>query len=758
MKENCLFAVALLSLALAGGCAKGGNGIVPPQPSIDVEISSPTSVSSLAIYPTQSLTLTATVSNSTTTAVTWSLTGPSGTTCTGTPNPCGTLTPVTPAPTPATATYVAPATPISGVTVTATLVSDTSITGSLPLDVVDITTDVAPAALSVGSGLTQQFTAVAVPDDAPQTFTWSCSANGNQCANFVQDQNVSGLAYYTANDNCSGSCVQISAAQTPQDPNGCSANPKYCTIAKVSLVTSRLSVNSTYAFQFSGYDNSQHPVMVAGIFATDKTGAIVSGVEDVLTGSGPSTQNPIPITGGSYIPTSADPNNSNNAGTLTLTLPAGVYPNQFQVVLDGAGDLEMIESDSQGTGSGIAQKSSYKLFTGLTDQTYAFGFTGVDSGGNRVGYVGVLPMNGTSIAGAQVDVNDNATANTYSNLTANYTPDSNINGLWHVTGLTLASGTTLDFDFFVASGTTGKTNPLTFYAISTDTVGPTHPAAVSGTMILQDSTQTYDIAHFKSTSVSALTGTGTTANGAAIPGTTNVSLTLGTTDGNGNFSGQFDQNNAGTILSGVQFPPLTGTNNYTYASSGTPNNNGRYTFNMLGNPGASPVVAPIPFVLYASGANRGFLLDQNSSSVMTGTMNPQGKIPCAGGICALSASELPGTYAAATTSSSAVSPIAANLLATIQTTPVTLALTYNISGTQYPGGQTVTGTYSGLAYGDLGVFTVPLTAPSTQNYVIYVVDTSGCTNASGPVCAVQDFLMIDEDKTNTNPSIIFAQQ
>jgi hypothetical protein len=478
----------------------------------------------------------------------------------------------------------------------------------------------------------------------------------------------------------------------------------------------------------------------------------ITGWEELLTASGPSAQTPIQITGGSYSPTSADPNNSNNAGVLTLTLPAGVYPNQFQVVLDGAGDLEMIESDGKGTGSGIAQISSYNKFTGTTDQTYAFGFTGVDANGNRVGYVGVLPMNGSGLitAPAQVDVNDNDTPNSYSSVTGAYTQDSSVPELWHVTGLTLASGTTLDFDFFVASGTTNKTNPLTFYAISTDTVGPTHPAALSGTMVLQDSSQTYNNAAFKGTSVSGLTGANATCT---TPPCTNVSLTLGTTDGNGGFSGQFDQNNAGTILSGVQFPSAS----YTYTSSGTPSNNGRYTFNLLGNPGASPVEAPLPFVLYASGQNRGFLLDQSSSSVMTGTMNPQGKIPCAGVICALSASELPGTYAAATTSSgsSAVSPIAANLLLTSQGGSPAV---YNVFGTQYPAGPTqpVNGAYKLSTASGAG--TISLTAPSAQNYVIYVVDTSGCTNTSGPVCAVQDFLMIDEDKTNTNPSIIFAQQ
>ncbi len=84
------------------------------------------------------MTVTATTTDPANAAVTWSLTG------------AGTLTTVDSE----TATYVAPATPASGVTITATLVSNTSIAGSLAITVVDITTDVAPITLSVGTNLT----------------------------------------------------------------------------------------------------------------------------------------------------------------------------------------------------------------------------------------------------------------------------------------------------------------------------------------------------------------------------------------------------------------------------------------------------------------------------------------------------------------------------------------------------------------------------------------------------------------------------
>ncbi len=748
--KNCLLAVALLSLALASGCAKGGNGVVPLAVTITVTANG---VNANAIYPTQSVTLAANVTNSSNTAVTWSLSG------------AGTLTPVSPPPAPpaaATAIYVAPTTvptAASQPTVTATLVGDSSVKGTLTLTVVDVTTDVAPApaTLNVGSGLTQQFTAVAVPDNAAtQSFTWSCSTTVNgtvtgSCAHFVQDPNVSGLAYYTAQDSCSGvGCIQISAAST-LDPAGCTPNPKYCTLAKASLVASRVS--GTYTFRFSRYDSSNNFTAVVGTF-TAANGTITSGVEDELTSSG-WVQNS--IMGGSYSPTKSDANNSNNAGTLTLTLPKGEYPNQYQVVLDGAGDLKMIESDGNGTGSGISQISSNpNLLKG--DQTYAFGFTGVDSGGNRVGYVGLLSTDGAgNIIGGSMDVNDNghssnsicatppcAVAGTYK---------SNGNGSWH---LALTSPVTMNFDFYIASGTASKMNPLTFYAISTD---PAANPAVSGTMVLQDSSQTYDNAAFNGTSVSALTGTvANGVNGCVVPlGCANVSLTLGSTDGKGNFSGLFDQNNAGVILSSAQFPPTTGANNYTYAASGT---SGRYTFNMLGNPTTTPVGAPLPFVLYASGQNRGFLLDQKSSSVMTGRMNPQGK-----GSGLFGGSTLPGTYAAATTGSgsSGVDPIAANLLLTwvnsaLNTGACTAecvngtqydTLNYNLTSVPLAGAYTIQGAGNG---------TIVLTAPSAQNYAIYVLDTSGCTSTQNPVCTIQDFLMMDEDTANPNASIIFAQQ
>jgi hypothetical protein len=716
--KSSLFIAALLGLALATSCATGGNGSVPA-----LAINATNGALPSVLYLSQSLSLTSTVNGTANSAVTWSLTGP------------GTLTPNG-----ANATYVAPSTPATGIVITLALNSDTSDATKTdpPLSVVDVSTQVTPSSPNVGIGLTQQFTATATPNDLAQTFNWTCTPSA-ACTNFTQDPNTSGLAYYTANSNCTTSnCVVISAASTA-DPNYCAASAKNCSPAQATPVASRVS--GTYAFRFSGYDNSGNPLAAVGTFKASTGGVIASGTEEVLNANGWSSKT---ISGGSYTPTtSTDPNDSNNAGTLTLN--SGISPDEFQVVLDSNGDLAITEIDGNGHGSGVAQQSS--ATSAFQAATYAFGFTGVDTSGKRVGYVGVLSLNGAgggSINGGQMDVNEGGSsangvcASPPCTIAGSYTENSN--GSWT---LNLTSPKTMSFDFYEASGSTSKTAPLTLYAISTDTGA--NPA-VSGTMVLQDSSITsYNTAAFNGISVSALTGLGTNAQG------TNVSLTLGTTDGNGNFSGSFDQNNDGTVLSGAVFPP-SGTNTYTYAASGAL---GRYTFNMLGNPTASPAVAPIPFILYASGANRGFLLDQSSAAVITGTMSPQGK-----GTGIFVGSTLPGTFAAATVNGgdSSAAPIAGNLLLTYgysSGNPV-----YSIAGTLHPGGS-ATGTYDMTALvantSGTGTGKIALTAPSTQNYVIYVVDSFGCGN-SQVVCEALDFFMIDEDTSNTSPSVIFATQ
>src|SRR5208282_5758394 len=97
------------------------------------------------------------------------------------------------------------------------------------------------------------------------------------------------------------------------DPTGCSSSSN-CTVAKVNLVTSRVS--GTYAFRFSGYDSSNNATAVVGAF-TAANGTITSGFEDELTSS--NLPQHFIFTAGSYAPVSSSNSNSNNSGTLALT-------------------------------------------------------------------------------------------------------------------------------------------------------------------------------------------------------------------------------------------------------------------------------------------------------------------------------------------------------------------------------------------------------------------------------------------------------
>ena len=727
-----LFAAALLSLVVAGGCAVGGSGPCAVNCASITVIGSSNGVSSVNEAPVGvQVTFIATGVNTTLSSVNWSLTGASCSSSDTDPsNPCGYFTSQS---TSTTITYQAPsAVPSSAsITVTATSGSDSSVQGSAGVTIVDITTTVAPLSVNVGVGLTQEFTAIATPDNAPQTFNWSCTYNSgaSNCAHFSQDSTVSGLAYYTASSGETG--VQILAMPTA-DPSSCNTAAN-CTSAQPTVVTSRVS--GTYAFRFSGYDNSSShsPVFAAGTFTVAGNGSI-SGVEDEVTSNSFASYS---FSGGSYQPTTNNPNSTNNAGTLMLASSAQSYVSQFQVVLDGAGDIQMIESDGNGTGSGVAEPTASNNKFNAGAQTFAFGFTGVDSAQNRVGYSGLLPISGSgggnSISGGVIDINDGGNTSSICASPCSVSGSYSYNSSTNVGSLTLTAGTVAqNYAFFAANGTAGG-NDLTLYAISTD--APANPAVV-GTLAIQKS-QTYDNKAFHNTSVSALTGAGD-----------NVALVLGATDGTsngsggtGNFTGQFDQNNAGTVLASVTFP-ATGQspNPYTYVS--TNGNTGRYIFYMLGNPAQSQ--SPIPFVLYASGANRGFLLDQSSSAVMTGTMTPQ-QAPKGGNFFPAT---MTGTYAVATNSSSVSSDgsctglghcaVTMNLLLTSPGQSV-----FNVTGQENPGGQPVNLNYTINLTTGVGTLS-PISPATTPNFVIYATTAT-------------DFYVIEEDKTVLSPVLFMAQ-
>jgi hypothetical protein len=256
---------------------------------------------------------------------------------------------------------------------------------------------------------------------------------------------------------------------------------------------------------------------------------------------------------------------------------------------------------------------------------------------------------------------------------------------------------------------------------------------VSGTIVTQDTGQVYDNSALDDFSISNLTGLDSSGS------KTLVSLTDARGDKSGHFIGTYAANNAGTIVAADTSKPF----NYTYAfTSGA---HGRYTIDMLGDPNASPVVPPVHFVLYLTTANQGFLLDQSSQAVYTGTMdqaiatNPR-------------AAELAGSMEAVTGNSAAstVPQTASNFqFILLPPTPPFTGARDRTDGGQ-TAGQALAGTF--VVNGDSSGSLV-LTQPGAENYVLYVLDNPKSSNS-----LIQHFVMINVDKTVSSPAVIFGER
>jgi hypothetical protein len=177
MIKNCLLVLVLASVALWMGCARGIKSIAPV-----TVATNPANQSLVAVSFT--VQFVATVNGVSSTAVNWSV---SGNSCTG--SSCGTID--------SSGLYTAPITLPAGktsmvVTVTAMSQADSAARDQLSITVLPITVNAAPAHVQAGIGSVQQFTAVTIPDNLAQTFTWSlaCTQAG-ACGTLVQDPSTS---------------------------------------------------------------------------------------------------------------------------------------------------------------------------------------------------------------------------------------------------------------------------------------------------------------------------------------------------------------------------------------------------------------------------------------------------------------------------------------------------------------------------------------------------------------------------------------
>jgi hypothetical protein len=253
------------------------------------------------------------------------------------------------------------------------------------------------------------------------------------------------------------------------------------------------------------------------------------------------------------------------------------------------------------------------------------------------------------------------------------------------------------------------------FIVSTDPVSTSNPRI--GGLVVSQAVDIYDNGSFDGNSVFSLTGLNSSSASVVAVGSLS-------TDGAGNLTSTsvFDENNAGTILSQQS---LAGT--YAVQANGT----GTISFTSSSNPASS-------FVLYTVTSNKAFLLDTSSSSALTGLLEPQVQ----GNTGTFTAATIQGSFVTATTNNT-------NAAATNISGALSLDGSANITGTQdqsTPSGNTsMQSVAASYTVSSNGRGTMSVTSPAATSRVLYVINGS-------------KFATIGIDSGDTNSTVIESER
>lgn len=294
--------------------------------SITQPVANPSTVSS-----TQTLTFAAKITNSSNTAVNWSVAGAG---CSGAA--CGTFSPAQTT-NATTTTYTAP-NPLTApptVTVTATSVANPSQTATLTVNLTLLVT-VTPGSATIGLLDTQQFSAQisGLQGSPPATITWALSNTGTNCALATNPcGTISATGFYQAPAALpSPAAVTVTASVSQAVTNGPLAGTGTASVNLISSGGAASQLFDHYAFIYRGYSISGGvvtPFVEAGSLIFDGGGNIVAGsVEDDNNGTSFHQQRAVT---GTYQFDAAD----NTRGSITLS--AGLVTSlRFVLVPNGA--------------------------------------------------------------------------------------------------------------------------------------------------------------------------------------------------------------------------------------------------------------------------------------------------------------------------------------------------------------------------------------------------------------------------------------
>jgi len=500
-------------VALVSACGNGNNSIIVPPPLQIIVSISPASAS---VQTGKSVQFSASVQNTTNTAVTWQVNGTTGGSAAN-----GTIT--------TGGLYTAPSTaPPGPITVTAVSQADTTASASAMVTIVIPvgSVSVSPSSATVLAGATQQFTAE--ESGASTAATWQVNGTtGGSAA--VGTISTSGL--YTAPATPpSGQKVTITAvAQSNASESG---------TATVTVAPSNATLNGLYAFSFKGYD-SFGLLIEAGSFKADGKGNITSGEEDINSGAG--VFGPVTFTGTYTVGT-------DGRASLLLNPPAssGLNPETYDLVLTSNAHAKLVRYDDFATGIGSVELQDSSAFnTAALKGNLVVSLDGIDTSGMiaTTAAIGLLSFDGASaVSTGTLDANDNGSTTTGNPVNGTYSvdsPASNGRGLITVSG----NVGTFDFVFYVVGAGQIK-------LISTDT-----SPVWGGTAQLQTSSNFTDASLHGNI---AYLVQGETSNGEVVDAGKFVSTSAGALS-----NGVGDENSNGTVTSAYAF---TGT--YTVSSNG----------------------------------------------------------------------------------------------------------------------------------------------------------------------------------------------
>lgn len=347
--------------------SKFGIANVTIGPAVSVSITQPAANPS-TVSSTQTLTFVAKVTNSSNTAVNWSV---GGTGCSGAGNPCGMFS-VAQTTNGMSTTYTAP-NPLPGptVTVTATSVADSNQTATLTVDLT-LLVNVSPASPTVNIFNTQQFSTqvFGLQGSPAATTNWTLSNTGTNCALATNPcGTISASGLYTAPATPpTPAAVTVTASVSQAATNGLLTGSSTATLT-VSQCSggAECQLGGHYAFIYRGYSVSSGavtPFVEAGSLILDGFGKIAPGsVEDDNDGTTPHSQQAIT---GTYLFDATD----NTRGKITLT--SGLVTTMRFVVVPNTSSpfvaTTVFLTDFGGThaGSGTMQQQDKNLFSNAT--------------------------------------------------------------------------------------------------------------------------------------------------------------------------------------------------------------------------------------------------------------------------------------------------------------------------------------------------------------------------------------------------------